>query len=99
MTVSNTDQRVNIRKYDENFDRIFKKSEQPEEKSGENILEDVTITIVSKDRVLFEGKYKSCIVKQTRTVTPEYTMGHIEATGLKVVPGSEVLSITAGGRI
>ena len=90
---ANTDQRVDIRKYDENFDRIFRQSDMKENSSGSDVY---TITVFKNDTVIFKRRYKELKIDESRTVSPEYKIGCTEVSGLHIERGSEVLTITAG---
>ena len=116
MSIANTDQRVDIKKYDQNFDRIFgKKAPGVATLDGDLALatkmcvescqgegedfEDVTILVLSNNRVLFEGKYQSCSISQSRAVVPDRIVGSLDILSQHVEPGSEVLTITARGKV
>lgn len=88
---ANTDQRVDIRRYDENYDRIFRNTEEPT-----TVSDIFTITVSKNDTVIFKGRYKKCDINEARTISPEYLIGCTGISGLHVERGSEVLTITAG---
>jgi len=64
-----------------------------------NIIKNVTVLVISGNKVLHNADYKTCRINMARTVLPRYKLGSFEPYKMEVVPESEITTITASNRV